>query len=651
MNEKPRWMAVIALGLLLQLLAGCGFGDGDSPPAATPRVACSTDDGLYAVNRIVTVSCFLDAGQSASIAIKSISDRGASPEIVETLSGRGATAVQLQWTAPAQALGKAYEVAVLSQSLEAAVWQSQTFFRVGAAGALTTFAIGRVAHRDHPVFLLRGGLSAEYALEKALANLAGGTAHSWQPGAPGSGPEPVLATPGFLEKSLAATVAAYDRYLGAEARFETVIISTGFPSIPYFSHALGAPVLPIHFLVSVDSVKEIELILDRAGDKGLSAYSTLGHDTSLPLAVAWIKLLDLPRIYADFINRHGAKNVLILGSTGAIGGETKARMVLNGSSEPYRPQSIYILYPGTSPDDEATLNREIADLTATPLGEFEYISDWESGITSIQMDNFRRSVERQTAAGLTVVSAENLITLYNLGTYAALALMHKNAGLPGARTPTGIALNPYLIGYPAYEHWQGYVPYVYWQGNPPASIAAMALETVTLGMQRTFPGIDVSELEVWMNSTRNFGGYFAPEHWQGYVPYVYWQGNPPASIAAMALETVTLGMQRTFPGIDVSELEVWMNSTRNFGGYFAPPIARALSDRGMASIRENDYSLDENWDLGDGLNSASEAAVRQIVTAEPAARFEAWRRALVLLELDEFLDVARWDPDIDVVEP
>ena len=590
MNEKLWWMAVIALGLLPQILAGCGFRDGGLPSAAaTPRVACGTDNGLYAVKRVVTVSCFLDEGQSASIAIKSISDRDALPEIIETVSGRGAaTAARLQWTVPARAVGKAYEV---SSSIEAAVWQSQTFFRVGAAEALTTFAIARAEHRDHPVFLLRGGLSAEYALEKALANLAGGTAHSWQPGAPGSGPEPVLATPGFLEKSLAATVAAYDRYLGAEAQFETVIISTGFPSIPYFSHALGAPVLPIHFLVSVDSVKEIELILDRARDKGLSAYSTLGHDTSLPLAVAWIKLLDLPRIYADFINRRGAKNVVILGSTGTIGGETKARMVLNGSTEPYRPQSIYILYPGTSPDDEATLNREIADLAATPLGEFEYISDWESGITRIQMDNFRRSIERETAAGLTVVSAENLIKLYNLGTYATLALMHKNAGLPGGRTPTGIALNPYLIGYPAYEHWKGY------------------------------------------------------------VPYVYWQGNPPASIADMALETATLGMQRTFPGVDVSGLEVWMNSTRNFGGYFAPSIAQALSDRGMASIRENDYSLDENWDLGDGVNAPSEVAVRQIVTAQPAARFEAWRRSLVLLEFDEFLDVARWDPDIDVFEP
>ena len=590
MNEKLWWMAVIALGLLPQLLAGCGFGGGGSPPApATPHVACDTDDELYTVKRVVAVSCFLDTGKSASIAIKSISDRGASPEIVETVSGRGtATAARLQWTVPAQAVGKAYEV---SSSIEAAVWQSQTFFRVGAAEALTTFAIARAEHRDHPVFLLRGGLSAEYALEKALANLAGGTAHSWQPGAPGSGPEPVLATPGFLQKSLAATVAAYDRYLGAEAQFETVIISTGFPSIPYFSHALGAPVLPIHFLVSVDSVKEIELILDRARDQGLPAYSTLGHDTSLPLAVAWIKLLDLPRIYADFINRRGAKNVVILGSTGTIGGETKARMVLNGSSEPYRPQSIYILYPGTSPDDEATLNREIADLAATPLGEFEYISDWESGITRIQMDHFRRSIERQTAAGLTVVSAENLIKLYNLGTYATLALMHKNAGLPGARTPTGIALNPYLIGYPAYEHWQGY------------------------------------------------------------VPYLYWQGNPPASIADRALETTTLGMQRTFPGVDVSGLEVWVNSTRNFGGYFAPSIAQALSDRGVASIRENDYSLDENWDLGDGVNAPSEVAVRQIVTAKPAARFEAWRRSLVLLEFDEFLDVARWDPDVDVFDP
>ena len=65
-------------------------------------------------------------------------------------------------------------------------------------------------------------------------------------------------------------------------------------------------------------------------------------------------------------------------------------------------------------------------------------------------------------------------------------------------------------------------------------------------------------------------------------------------------------VDRYYPGVDIRTQQFWMNSTRNFGGHFAPAIVDALRRNGALHFRENDYSLDEAWKLSGEQKSQSE---------------------------------------------
>ena len=129
-----------------------------------------------------------------------------------------------------------------------------SYFRVVIPGMLTTYQIAKEEYKGLNVFMLDGGMSAEYAVQKSLANLTAGVSHTWQIG-PGGGPKPVWGTPDFLQQSVQHTVDLYNEYLGKSKKLKTVIIATGVPTVPYLSAAMEAPVLPLHFLVSVNSTK------------------------------------------------------------------------------------------------------------------------------------------------------------------------------------------------------------------------------------------------------------------------------------------------------------------------------------------------------------------------------------------------------------
>jgi hypothetical protein len=381
-----------------------------------------------------------------------------------------------------------------------------TSFRVLRQTDLARFSIVRHDRPGVTVFDLDGGMSAEYALEKAVSELAGGMSHSWRVARSGHGPRPVFATRGFMSASVRETVALYDRELGSQRPFDTVILSTGYPAIPYLSQALGAPVLPLHFLASADSVAEIRGVLDGAKASGYSVYATYGHDPSVDHAVAWIKLLDLPVEYRDFLLRHKVKRVIISGSTGTEGGETKAR-------------KIYLMYPGTSPSDEKSLAEKIFDLQHQPaLSDFVRITDWESGVAAPQMCAIAQSIEAQTsgatqAFGLTAV---DLGDLYDLASTITVALMAKNRALyPDVATPaSGIVLNPYLMAYPAQEFRAGYVPIIYFQVVPAQSTLADIGKVLAPALAKYFPERQLDRSRVWVNSSKNFGGRFFGE------PYV-----------------------------------------------------------------------------------------------------------------------------------
>ncbi|TAJ11317.1 hypothetical protein DMA11_17285 [Marinilabiliaceae bacterium JC017] len=600
MINEIKYLKTLLIPVIIALMIGCSGGKKDGTSDTGQRIKfkkCETNKGSYQAGEVVLGSIEITNVTSKAftinnlkVVVKNISkdDEAVLNQIslAETIRLEPGEAQVYQeiplWTIPVDAAKDAFGV-FLNQTASDGTQKEDycTFFRVVDDRMLTGFKIGIDNYKGLDVFTLDGGMSAEYVVEKSAECLAGGISHSWDVNAPGSGPNHVYGTPHFLENSINQTVDFYNEALGNEAVFETVIVSPGIPSVPYISNALKAPVLPLHFLVSVNAVKEVQSILDYSNANGYKSYSTLSHDPSVPYAVAWIKLLDLPRQYINFMKQHKVKNVVILGATGTEGGETKAKKIVTGtSSNGYQANDIFIMYPGTSSDDIVTLNEKIVDLKQfRQMEQFIRIADWESGIVSEQIENFSSRIKAETQVLKTaVVTADDLVDLYNLGTCITVACMHKNrdAYATGENPIKGVVFNPYLISHPVYEMKKGYIPVVYWQLIPPVWTLSRLEKDMRPIIDSYFPGTEYKALNYWVNSSNNFGGFHSAENYR-----------------------------------------------------------KALIERGYQSIRKNDYTNDEVWNLSDGMQSISELVAKEISDSFTVESFQKWNRDLKPVSVDE----------------
>lgn len=347
-----------------------------------------------------------------------------------------------------------------------------SYFRVVTPGMLTTYQITKEEYKGMNVFMLDGGMSAEYAVQKSLANLTAGVSHTWFIG-PGGGPKPVWGTPDFLQRSVRHTVNLYNEHLGKSKKLKTVIISTGVPTVPYLSAAMEAPVLPLHFLVSVNSTKEVSSILEYSSQAGEPCYATLGYDASMnDVGVAWIKLLALPDEYRKFIIEHEVENVIIAGIGENVKSESYCRKISETGvdGQEYANGSLYILYTQSgSEHDLHTISRNIVDYNILSLEEGKDLADWESGVVNRQIDNISKGIREHTPAQVySLIATHDMMDMYNLGANIAMYFMYKNREQKNISVQ-GIYLNEYLISQPLYELTQGYIPLLFWQFVPPVS--------------------------------------------------------------------------------------------------------------------------------------------------------------------------------------
>ena len=453
-----------------------------------------------------------------------------------------------------------------------------TFFRVRKPGEIVVYDIERELYNNIPIYKLDGGMSAEYVVEKSAESLQGAISHSWEINSEVAGPNPVMGTPDFLLNSVNKTVDFYNTALGEGAVFETVIISPGIPSIPYISSALKAPVLPLHFLVSVNSIKEVQSIVETATDQGLASYATLSHDPSVPHAVAWVKLLELPPAYLNFIKTHRVKNVIIVGATGTSGGETQARKVVFKEKPEgnYTSESIYLMYIGENP--EATLKDKIIDLHQFEKHkEYIGIADWESGINPIQAENFVRNAKTIPGVGVYTILAEDLIDLYNLGSYVTIKQMAKNR----KSAPKGIVFNPYLLSHPRFELYEGFVPLLYWQ---------------LIGADYTLDRVE---------------------------------------------KTLFKAISKYYSGFDKKKLVFWLNSTKNFGGkWSAQNLKKEANARGYSIIKDGSYESDEIWNPNNGMEAPCELMYESLQKDLPS--YKNWNNKLQQLSIEDMKELANY---------
>jgi len=364
-------------------------------------------------------------------------------------------------------------------------------FRVINDEVLLTYEVERTEYKGVPVFRQFGDMSAAYGVVKSLAAFSGGMAPTMHQTKSG-GPDPVVATPEFLLNSIIKTVGLYNNELGANAKIRRVVIGPGIASASYLAGYSGAAFLPIHYLVSANSVGEIEQILDYSNNAGIACYSTMGYDGSVPgVGVAWIKLLDLPQEYIDFINDHQVEEIYLYGMSQSGLGESCARQVMRSvnTGDEYAPGSLYMLYTnnGTDADINALKNRYY-DYTTTPLGAVQYISDWESGLCDRQIENMAKTTKETTAARIFSITSDDMMRLYNMAPALYLTYTRKNASLLNHSGVTGMIFNEYLTNHPVYEAYKGYVPMLYWQMNPASATLGRIDSEIKPLVNSVYPG-------------------------------------------------------------------------------------------------------------------------------------------------------------------
>ena len=553
---------------------------------------CYTQKGYYLINEVVNISFDVTNTTSQSITLtelhvflKDISNLGATFNLtvpvannITIAAGQKYSVVNAAiWNVPSYALLDSYGAYVGATFQNNSTFANAylTFFRIMDQTKLNTYKITNSTYNGLGIQALDGGLSAEYTVVKAAEVLSDGVAHSWFTSAAGSGPNSVYSTSNFMDLAINTTVNYYNQTFGGTTTFNTVIISTGVASIPYLSRVMKAPVLPLHFLVSASTVKEIIAILAFNSElKNYSTYSTLGYDGSITMAVAWIKLLQLPQQYIDFLNQHNVQNIVIAGTYGPNGGgEITAKKIIYNSNPNtgYNNGDLYLMYPGGGTTDDFTnLYAKIVDLhdyDSSLEANYRQISDWESGLVDEQINNFVSSIKTNTSVSkIRRVSAPDSLTMYNLATYLTLSFMQKNQTiLPSV---LGVAMNPYLLAHPTYETKIQYIPMLFWQGNSGTD--------------------DVSRL----------------------------------------VNQIQQNIHTYFPATNFSTLNFWVNTAQNFGGFQATNIQSALQAQGLNNITMNDNTKDEVWNPSDGMYAICEKVATNILTYSSPSAYRTWDNSL-----------------------
>jgi len=387
------------------------------------------------------------------------------------------------------------------------------------ANKLSAYDITKTMYDNNiPVYKLKGGMSAEYCVEKALANLDYGISHTWdvrlnsngQPDLEDGGPVSVYPTPDFLDKSVTKTISLYNTNLGSAVEFNTVILSMGLASIPYFSQAFKAPVLPLQFLAAVNSIGQVREVVRHANSTGYKCYATAGYDPSMiGEGAAWIKLLSLPEKYKQFLKDHKVQNVLIIGAAEKSIGETEARRVLlpEGNGEDYAEGSIYAMAIGGA-DGLRNMKSYYRDYEDFLMEETKNIADWESGICDKQIATLSRDVTgiANLPVNVRIITGVESVDLWQIAADIMLKYYRKNQTTARFPTIRGVALNEYLVGFPGWETRKAYIPFLWWQERGAATYNAnRLLGPVMQKVTEAFPSTDQENFIYYLNNKADRG--------------------------------------------------------------------------------------------------------------------------------------------------
>ncbi len=96
-------------------------------------------------------------------------------------------------------------------------------------------------------------------------------------------------------------------------------------------------------------------------------------------------------------------------------------------------------------------------------------------------------------------------------------------------------------------------------------------------------------------------------------------------------------MMHYYPETKSKNLKLWLNSTRNFGAsWSAKNLKNELKEKGYSNFINNNYQVDEVWDLSDNVASPSELLYNEVNGSYGFENLKLWNDSLIPLDIDDF---------------
>ena len=304
---------------------------------------------------------------------------------------------------------------------------------------------------DDEYLEVHGGLSSEIIFGKSIAHKRNIIYRGWVNQSPSG-------CPTFVKDSVEYIVSELKKIPNITSKY--AIIGPGIDSVSYMTDLMDCIYLPSQFMVEVHNIDGLKLMLDNADKAGIKCYSCIMNSSIYPTnIVAYIKLLEIPKIYTDYLEQVKINRVFCMGIYNRLGLlEGKVRQYTDSEAprQFIESKNIYLYYPhenfGGRQKDDMLYSDKIESINMSHIKETAgyMMTDWEYGFDNIGefMLNFNGKSY--------LLYSDDIIKFNSMAYHLSHQFMFNND-----ITLQGFVFNVYLIGNPFYEAMYGYHSYIY----------------------------------------------------------------------------------------------------------------------------------------------------------------------------------------------
>ncbi len=350
----------------------------------------------------------------------------------------------------------------------------------------------------------KGGSGSELCVAKCIASLSATECTSWYIDPKTNESIPVYPTETFVQKSVTKVFDLYREmftYLSRCSNFSvtTCVIGAGSMVIPYLCHTMNALYLPSQFMLSYQTIQDVQTVIDCSDIPACAVASTTEK-------IAYIKLMQIPSLYKQLLKLFGITTVLFVNHTESEEAyfmitpqckDTSLHWKCDHSFRDYNQGEIYL--KNSTLEETKLINLKQATSTTACM-----IPAAETAMGNKQIQQFAHAIHKQ--GKVTTMYQLQASSIQELNVFAS-GLMFRLHQKQNA-TEFTLVLNPYFSCHPWFEEVTCCVPICYRDetGDEPHAIHSTIYSLMESLYNRANPQKSMVNLEqcssFWIKMTK-----------------------------------------------------------------------------------------------------------------------------------------------------